>query len=196
MKVGITGTNRGLGKAIYDSLCAKWVPVALNRPEYDISDNEGIKKLVNELSDSKYKVFINNAHSPFAQTKVLAAVYLLWKDDPTKTIININSRAKYPNISKGYMYSASKAALSHLSNSIKFNEDKKCRITDINVGLLQSDLPSLKYQEIADWIIHIMNKGAWVEIGELSMWHRDSYVNVQQQKQIKLNESRKNMGKN
>ena len=94
------------------------------------------------------------------------------------------------------MYSASKAALSHLSNSIKFNEDKKCRITDINVGLLQSDLPSLKYQEIADWIIHIMNKGAWVEIGELSMWHRDSYVNVQQQKQLKLNESMKNMGKN
>ena len=196
MKVGITGTNRGLGKAIYDSLCAKWVPVALNRPEYDISDNEGIKKLVNELSDSKYKVFINNAHSPFAQTKVLAAVYLLWKDDPTKTIININSRAKYPNLSKGYIYSASKSSLSHLSDSLKFTTDKKCKIIDVNPGLLESDLPSLTYNEVADLIIYIINRPQHIEIGEISVYHNESYVEVQKQKQIKLNESRKNMGKN
>jgi len=196
MKVGITGANRGLGKAICDNLCAKWIPVALNRPEYDISNDEGIKKLVNELSDSKYKVFINNAHSPFAQTKILAAVYLLWKDDPTKTIININSRAKYPNLSKGHIYSASKSSLSHLSDSLKFTTDKKCKIIDVNPGLLESDLPSLTYNEVADLIVYIMNRPQHIEISEISVYHNKSYVEVQKQKQIKLNESRKNMGKN
>ena len=197
MRVAITGTTRGLGKAIKNTLCARWIPVDFNRPEYDISTKEGRKKIIDEIkSNEKYTVFINNAHDGFGQVELLNDIYNIWKDKGDKYIININSRAKYPNISKGYMYSASKAALSHLSNSIKFNEDKKCRITDINPGLLESDLPSLKYQEIANWIIHIMNKGAWMEVGEFSIWHRDSYVDVQQQKQIKLTESRKNMGKN
>jgi NAD(P)-dependent dehydrogenase (short-subunit alcohol dehydrogenase family) len=122
-------------------------------------------------------------------------VYNIWKDKPDKYIININSRAKYPNISKGYMYSASKAALSQLSNSLRFKEDKKCRITDINPGLLESDLPSMTYDELAKWIVYLINAAVDIEIGEISLWHRTSYVDVQNQKQIKLNESRKNMGK-
>ena len=38
----------------------------------------------------------------------------LWKDQ-NKTIVNIISRAAYPNISKGFMYTSSKAYLSFLS---------------------------------------------------------------------------------
>ena len=126
MRVAITGTTRGLGKAIKDELCARWVPVDFNRPKYDISSKEGRKAIVDEIkSNNKYTVFINNAHDGFSQVELLNDIYNIWKDKADKYIININSRAKHPNISKGYMYSASKAALSQLSNSFKFKEDKK-----------------------------------------------------------------------
>ena len=52
MRVAITGTTRGLGKAIKNTLCARWVPVDFNRPQYDISTKEGRKKnekTMNEL---------------------------------------------------------------------------------------------------------------------------------------------------
>ena len=197
MRVAITGANRGLGKVIKEKLCARWIPIGFNRPEYDISTFEGRKKIINELkSNNNYTIFINNAHNGFSQVKLLNDVYNIWKDKPDKYIININSRAKYPNISKGYMYSASKAALSQLSNNLKFKEDKKCRITDINPGLLESDLPSMTYDELAKWVVYLINAAVDIEIGEISLWHRTSYVDVQNQKQIKLNESRKNMGQN
>ena len=62
------------------------------------------KKFINELkSNNNYTVFINNAYNGFAQVRLLNDVYSIWKDKPDKYIININRRAKYPNISKGYM---------------------------------------------------------------------------------------------
>ena len=85
------------------------------------------------------------------------------------------------------------------AGSIKFNEDKKCRITDINPGLLESDLPSLTYKEAAHtivWVIQNATQRRKLEIGSIDLYHNESYVEVQKQKQIKLNESRKNMGKN
>ena len=61
--------------------------------------------------DENSDVFINNRHNSFNQTELLMEVFNKWKDTD-KTIVNIISRSKYPNISKGYLYSASKAALS------------------------------------------------------------------------------------
>lgn len=199
MKVAITGTTRGLGKAIQNELCGKWVPVGFNRPKYDICCPKCINALTEELKNPEYRVFINNAHETFCQTEVLAAVFNLWANDSSKVIVNINSRAKYPNLSKGLMYSASKASLSHLSDSLKFTTPKKCKIVDVNLGLLESDLPSLTYKEVAHtivWLIQNATQRRKLEIGSIDLYHNESYVEVQKQKQIKLNESRKNMGKN
>jgi len=199
MKIAITGTTRGLGKALYDELCGRWEPVSLNRPEYDICCPKCVRKIVEEIKDPAYRVFINNAHEPFCQTELLGAVFSAWHNDPNKIIVNINSRAKYPNLSKGLMYSASKASLSHLSDSLKFTTPKKCRILDVNLGLLESDLPSLKYTEVTELLIMLINRMTNMknmEIGSIDLYHYESYVKVQKQKQIKLNESRKNMGKN
>ena len=73
-------------------------------------------KNVIEGFDENSDVFINNRHNSFKQTELLMEVYNKWKDTD-KTIVNIISRSKYPNISKGYLYSDSKAALSHLSSN-------------------------------------------------------------------------------
>jgi NADP-dependent 3-hydroxy acid dehydrogenase YdfG len=126
-------------------------------------------------------VFINNRHNSFKQTELLMEVFNKWKDTD-KTIVNIISRSKYPNISKGYLYSASKASLSHLSNNLRLISDKKCRIIDINPGLLESDLPSLKYSEIVDVIEYCINLPAHIEVGELSIWHKTPYSQISKMK--------------
>ena len=82
--------------------------------------------------------------------------YVAWKDEPTKKIINISSRAAQPNISKGYLYSAQKAALNHLANNLTYNSDKTCRITTMNLGLLEDQLPSISYKQVARWVNTIM----------------------------------------
>ena len=135
--------------------------------------------------DENSDVFINNRHNSFKQTELLMEVYNKWKDTD-KTIVNIISRSKYPNISKGYLYSASKAALSHLSSNLRMISDKKCRIIDINPGLLESDIPSLKYSEIVDVIEYCINLPLHIEVGELSIWHKTPYNQI-----TKLKDERK-----
>lgn len=158
MKVSITNSNRGLGKELSTRF-----------------DN-----VVDGFKDDS-DVFINNRHNSFSQTKLLMEVFEKWKYTD-KTIVNIVSRSKYPNISKGYLYSASKAALNHLSNSLRLISDKKCRIIDINPGLLESDLPSLSYKEIADIVVWCIEQPKHIEIGEISVWHNTPYKLISQMK--------------
>ena len=158
MKVSITNSKRGLGK------------------ELSTRFDNVVEGFAND-SD----VFINNRHRSFKQTELLMEVFEKWKYTD-KTIVNIVSRSKYPNISKGYLYSASKAALNHLSNSLRLISDKKCRIIDINPGLLNSDLPSLSYSEISDMIVWCINLPNHIEVGELSVWHNTPYKIISQMK--------------
>ena len=60
--------------------------------------------------------------------------------------------------------------------------DKKCRIIDINPGLLESDLPSLQYSEIVDTIEYCINLPLHIEIGELSIWHNTPYSQISKMK--------------
>jgi len=163
MIVSMTNSTRGLGKELskrFDKVVDGW--------------------------DTDSDVFINIRHNSFKQTETLMHAFNKWRYEK-KTIVNIISRSKYPNISKGYLYSASKAALSQLSTNLKLNSDKKCRIIDINPGLLESNLPSLSYKEVADTIEYCINLPFHIEIGELSIWHNTPYNIVS-----KLKDERKN----
>ena len=86
MLISLTNSTRGLGLEI----------------------SKRFKNVV-EGFDQNSDVFINNRHNSFSQTELLMEVFEKWKNTD-KTIVNIISRSKYPNISKGYLYSASKAA--------------------------------------------------------------------------------------
>ena len=182
MKVAITGHTKGLGKELYNRFDD--VKGFSSSNDYDVSDNYERAKIIFEID--KFDLFINNAHPMFDQTRLLMEVFDRWKYED-KTIVNIISRAKYDNISKGFMYSASKASLSHLSHNLRFNTDKKCKIIDVNPGLLESDLSSLTYKEMADIVMWCINQPKHIEIGEISAWHRDSYVEVQNEKAKRLN---------
>ena len=161
MKISITNKDRGLGKELSSRF-----------------DN------VVEGFDKNADVFINNRHDSFNQTKLLMKAFDEWKYTD-KTIINIGSRSKYPNISKGFMYSTSKAALNHLSNNLRLNSDKTCRIIDVNCGLLESDLPSLTYEEITEIIVWCINQPKHIEIGEISVWEKTPYKIVSELKDEK-----------
>ena len=178
MRVAITGHTKGLGKELYNRFDD--VKGFSTSNDYDVSDNYDRAKIINQIRDCD--LFINNAHPFFDQTRLLFEVFDEWKYED-KTIVNIISRAKYDNISKGFMYAASKASLSHLSHNLRFNTDKKCKIIDVNPGLLESELSSLAYKEIADIVMWCINQPEHIEIGEISAWHRDSYVEVQNEKE-------------
>ena len=161
MKISITNKDRGLGKELSSRF-----------------DN------VVEGFDKNADVFINNRHDSFNQTKLLMKAFDEWKYTD-KTIINIGSRSKYPNISKGFMYSTSKAALNHLSNNLRLNSDKTCRIIDVNCGLLESELPSLTYKEITEIIVWCINQPKHIEIGEISVSEKTPYKIVSELKDEK-----------
>ena len=173
MKIAITGHTRGLGKTLLARLPDA---VGFSRAEISIDDTDALVSAV-----EPFDVFINNACSGFSQTRVLLALFERWKYTD-KTIVNIGSRSKYPNISKGFEYSAAKASLSHTSDSLRFLADRRCRIIDINPGLMQSDLPSVTYSEVADAVLWAINLPGHVEVGELSLWHKTPYAVVSRMK--------------
>ena len=112
-------------------------------------------------------VFINCAHLGFDQTK-------------------LSSRAAEPNISQGHMYASQKASLNHLSNNLTYNSDKCCRITTINLGLLENvDVPSVTHQEVADIVKYLVRMAEYtdLEVPEMTLQHKTNYKDVQSDKQ-------------
>ena len=108
------------------------------------------------------------------QQDVLHNVFKKWSQE-NKIIINIGSRSKYPNISKGLRYAAQKAALSHMANGMRFLSDKQCRIVDINPGLIDSKLPSISWDDVSNALIWILSLPDNIEVGEISMWDKTPY---------------------
>ena len=165
MKILITGSERGLGKRIYENLCH----------DYKISEFDFT--LLHE-----YDVLINNCIRKYDQLDLLQTVFDSWKDRE-KTIINIGSRSKYSNISKGFTYSAKKSALSHMASNMRFLSDKTCRIMDLNPGMLNSEnIPSLSYQEVIDALRWMLKVPKHIEVGELNFWYNMPYDKISKMK--------------
>tara|TARA_B100001564_G_scaffold194627_1_gene163551 strand:+ start:391 stop:972 length:582 start_codon:yes stop_codon:yes gene_type:complete len=180
MKIGITGTT-GLAEAIAGALqdhkiYTPRIDDILMNPEHFYG--------FNPRNANEYDILINHAHRDFDQTNILDIFYKHWQPLKEKYIINISSRAHQPNISKGHMYAAQKAALNHYSNNLVYNSHKYCRITTLNLGLLNSeDLPSLTYKEVADAVEFLIDMPKHIEIPELTLQHSANYLEVQSDKE-------------
>lgn len=177
MKVAITGHSRGIGKALYESLSEKHECEGFSRSNgFDIEEHGDLIVQATLKSD----VFINNAYSGMHQVYILNKLWKYWKRDPNKTIVNISSLSKYPNISSNESgYSAHKAALSHQAFILMFKDNsRKCRMINVNPGYVKTDMTAsahdtanmLTPQECADAIIWAINQPQHIEIGELSLW--------------------------
>ena len=175
-RVVVTGSTK-LAKVIADTFSATPVngqphTVDCVRVEQPIDWNE-------------YDIFVNHAHVGFCQAELLWSAYQAWNDDSTKHIINISSRAAKPNISKGYLYASQKAALNHLSDNLVYNSDKKCRITTLNLGMLENDdeIPSISYQDVMSAIWWCVMNHPDMEVPEITIQAPESYVSVQREKE-------------
>lgn len=167
MKVAITGSSK-LSHALRETL------------SWDVFTTFRVDE---KIDKDFYDVFINHAHVGIKQMHLLGEWAEHWQYDSNKTIINISSRAAFPNLSKGYKYAAEKAALNHLSDNLTFNSEVECRITTLNLGLLENNLPSLKYVEVARVIKMILDMPSYMEVPSMTLQHRYPYKKVQRLKE-------------
>ena len=180
MNIGITGTT-GLAEAIAGALqdhkiYTPRIDDILMNPEHFYG--------FDKTNPNEFDILINHAHRDFDQTNILDIAMRHWKNLSNKYIINISSRAHQPNISKGYMYATQKASLNFLTNTLVYNSDKQCRITTINLGLLNDeDLPSLTHEEVADAVKYLIDLPQHIEIPEITLQNSANYQDVQSDKQ-------------
>lgn len=179
LKIGITGHSKGIGKALADGLSEAGHDVmGFSRSNgFDIINYDQIAQAV-EDSD----VFINNAWSDYYQVDLLNAVFNKWRDDESKTIVNISSLAKYTGLSDNLsIYTATKAALSHQALKLMFKTNRKCKIININPGYVDTemvegkDFKMLTPKETAETIMWAINQPRHIEVVELSFW-RPLYI--------------------
>lgn len=166
MRVAITGTSK-LAAALIDRFGA--VPFRIEQ----------------HIDKSNFDILINNAHVDFEQCNILIDWFQEWRYDQTKLIINISSRAGLPNLSKGYLYGAQKAALDHLSDNLVYNSDKRCRITTVNLGMLEDNFPSLSYKEVCDLIQYVADLPKHLEMPRVFLQHSENYQAVQKAKSVR-----------
>ena len=171
MKVAITGHTKGIGKAIAD-LYPEHIGFSRSNG-YDITNEADRTRILSETEDCD--VFINNAWDVNAQTEMYKNQFEKWKADKNKTIVNINSRAKYLGGTDEEYYN-SKIEL--------FEEDAKnmfvreCRIININPGFVMTEtskkdieelnMPYMSTQTCAEYVAWAINQP--MEIYELSFW--------------------------
>ena len=79
------------------------------------------------------------------------------------------------------MYAAEKAALNHYTNNTVYNSDKLCRVTTLNLGLMEhKTLPSISYVEVCNTIGWLLDSN--MEIPELTIQNTANYKKVQDDK--------------
>jgi len=175
MKAVITGKSK-LAGAIISRLNGTIVYKKLEIESYRVES---------EIPWKHFDIFINNASVGFSQTDLLIKAFSEWRHDSKKLIINIGSRAGRPNISKGYLYGAQKAALNHLADNLIYNSDRKCGIITLNLGLIEhKKIPSLTYDEVVECISNLIidwYSGSPV-MTNLTLEHRENYLDVQKNK--------------
>ena len=172
MRLAITGHTKGIGKAIADLYPNN---LGFSRSNgYDITISSNIARIVAESADCD--VFVNNAYHDFVQCDLLERMFEKWKHDPSKTIVNIISRARYGR-GKAKFYGQTKMELYSKAKSMMFS-DKQCRIININPGYVKTDMVAhvpetvkmLTPEQLADMIKWCLDQPQGIEVGELSVW--------------------------
>ena len=186
MKVAITGSS-GLAKTIKDTLEStpfQGDTIEVHTPRIE----DIIMNGMNWWGFANVDVLINFAYDDFEQTKILQYAHDSWVDKGNKYIINFSSRAAQPNISKGYLYSAAKASLNHLANNLQYNSDKKYKMTTLNLGLLNSPMPSISRQEVAGLVYKLITSYPEIEIADMTIQAHHNYKGIQEMKSFQKGE--------
>jgi NAD(P)-dependent dehydrogenase (short-subunit alcohol dehydrogenase family) len=175
MKIVITGHASGIGKVLVSELIRNGhtiIGLDIEKGD-DIHDADSI---VEKAKDAD--VFINNAYAPTAQRILLQKIFQVWREDSTKTIINMSSKAKYFPVGHNQLteYTLEKRMLSEEFQRCQFYSNKKCRLIGINPGFVETamtesmNVPKLSPEVVVEAIVWALGMPQEVEIGELGIW--------------------------
>lgn len=177
MKIAITGHTSGIGKSIADLYGSENVLGFSRSNGYDINSEEIIDKIIAESSSCD--TFINNAFHSTSQSILLDRFFDTWKEDSSKTIVNIISRSRY-GFGKAESYAKSKTELYLLACEKMFTPGRQCRIININPGYvntnavdhLRGNVKMMTPEHLAQMIKWCIDQPQGIEIGEFSVWRR------------------------
>ena len=169
--VAITGHSKGIGQALSVLMQETYNVYGYSRSNgFDITN---LDKIVNEIKT--FDIFVNNAFYLDYQADLFNKIFDIWKHNPTKTIVNIISRAKYIEGTENPYYN-SKIALSKLAYKKLFG--RQCRIININPGFVMTEsakpsiekyqMPFMHKEKCAEYILWTIEQP--IEIFELSLW--------------------------
>lgn len=164
MKVAITGHTSGIGKALAD-VFPEYIGFSRSNG-YDINDAVTRRQILTESRDCD--IFINNAHSKWAQTELLSLFWNEWKDQQ-KIIVCIGSNTTEYNQIGGREYTLHKLALEESCKQLRL-ANKPCKVILIKPAYVDtprvSDIvaPKIDPVELANCVKSIVMNT------ELSMW--------------------------
>jgi NADP-dependent 3-hydroxy acid dehydrogenase YdfG len=175
MKIAITGHTKGIGRAIAGLYYTDEVVGFSRSNGYDIFNPDDVKKIIE--SSLECDVFVNNAYHGTSQVNIFEKLLKYWNNDPTKTIVNINSRTIYNGPNQRQYTTDKKLLRSSAVNAIR-DVDRKCRVININPGYVQTDMTAsvheqynmLTPEQLAGMIKWCLDQPQGIEIGELSVW--------------------------
>ncbi len=175
MKIAITGHTKGIGKAIADLYYTDEVVGFSRSNGFDLSVDSTVDAIVEQCISCN--VFVNNAYSGTKQVDLFEKVFAQWRNDSTKTIVNINSKTIYngPNLRQ---YTLDKKLLRSTAVKAIRDIDRKCRIININPGYVKTSMTKdvqhkynmLSPEQLASMIKWCLDQPLGIEVGELSVW--------------------------
>lgn len=136
MKIAITGHTRGLGAAIVRQLSYGHNVLGFSKSNgFDITLIDDRKRIIKDADDCH--VFINNAHSGYAQVELLYDLWDVWKDRD-KLIVNIGSNTTDGIKSHPHKYVAEKIALEKANEQLA-NLNKSCKVSIYRFGWIGTE---------------------------------------------------------
>lgn len=165
----ITGTTRGLGKALLQRAEKNYLfsnIFGLNRPEYNLNDTEYLDDFVK----TDFDFYILNAHYEWSQVELLYKLFEANKDKECHIVVigSVSADGDRKEVNK---YAIQKKALDAAVTQLQLVKSK-CLITQIKLGRMNTnmvshiDAPKMETYQVARQIFDVMemcSKNAYVK---------------------------------
>lgn len=172
MKVYVTGTTRGLGKALKKEFTKlKFEVVGLDRPEYNLDCKYPAE--IDKYVKDDFLIYVNNAHYEYAQTELLYKLAEANKERQCH-IINIGSVSSDGDRKSVNQYAIHKTALEKACTQLSL-VNSKCKISLIKPGRINTDMvketvaPKMDPREVARTIVWVAAQPKHINIKSMTV---------------------------